>query len=398
MASAESGGARPARRPRDRKEQIVLAAATLFREKGFHNVALADVAGAVGITAGALYRHFRGKEELLLHAVLNGIETTDAMVRSSAGIEDLIQRAGRAAIERRGLAALWQREARHLDDDNRADLRKRTRATADRLVDLVAADRPDLAHPDQEVIAYALLAVFVSFGMHRITVSKREFERIHRTVSLTIARCAFPTEIPPVLPARPAEQGAGVGLPRRELLLAEATRLFDERGFQSVNMADIGAAAGIAGSTVYKHFPSKNDLLSAALMRGSERMHGGMARALADGSTPRETLDLLLRSHIDFALEHSRLIGILVSEREELPDKERLASYRAQRDYFAVWAKLLTEVQPNLSAPVTKMIIDTVFAVVNSLARIRRLAERPELRSRLIDLTSALLYLPVTVD
>ena len=51
------------RRPRDRKQQILAAAGELFREHGYHNVSVAQVAAAVGITAPALYRHFKNKPD-----------------------------------------------------------------------------------------------------------------------------------------------------------------------------------------------------------------------------------------------------------------------------------------------------------------------------------------------
>ncbi|GAB1512587.1 TetR/AcrR family transcriptional regulator [Actinophytocola sp. KF-1] len=46
------------RQPRDRKTQIIAVAADHFYRLGYHNVGTEDVASTVGITAGALYRHF----------------------------------------------------------------------------------------------------------------------------------------------------------------------------------------------------------------------------------------------------------------------------------------------------------------------------------------------------
>lgn len=392
MTRAVSNGSIRVRRPRDRKQQIVVAASQLFRDRGYHNVSLAEVAGAMGMTAGALYRHFRNKEELLLHSVLDGLEHLDTMARGATDLDSYIHAAGAMSLERRGLAALWQREARHLPTEQREELRRRLADVGARISRLVRAERPELSAADAELLTWALLAVFACFGLHRITLPRKEFVRLYHRLSSVVVQVEFSAGVER-LAANSGGNAApgGIDLPRREKLLAEAIRLFDDRGFQSVNMRDIGAAAGIAGSSVYKHFSSKDELLVAALVRGSERMHAGMTDALAAGSTPRETLDLLLRAHIDFALDHSRLIGILVSEREELPEKERKATYRAQRDYLDVWTKLLGELQPGLTPAVAKILIDAVFTVINSLARTRRLTERPDLRPKLIDITSALL-------
>ena len=49
----------------NRKEDIHLAAAKLFREKGFKGSSVRDIANAVGIGAASLYNHMDSKEELL---------------------------------------------------------------------------------------------------------------------------------------------------------------------------------------------------------------------------------------------------------------------------------------------------------------------------------------------
>lgn len=48
-----------------RKEVITLAAARLFREKGFASTGMRDLAGDVGVEAASLYNHIRSKSELL---------------------------------------------------------------------------------------------------------------------------------------------------------------------------------------------------------------------------------------------------------------------------------------------------------------------------------------------
>src|SRR5262245_25066207 len=55
-----------ARRPtgKERREQILRAAAECFGTRGFHGTTTRDIAAAVGITEAALYRHFSGKQAI----------------------------------------------------------------------------------------------------------------------------------------------------------------------------------------------------------------------------------------------------------------------------------------------------------------------------------------------
>ena len=70
---------RPARgtRPSNRRQLIIDAATDLFSRKGYANVAMGDVAEAVAIGPSALYRHFRGKQDLLATVVEAALDTLD---------------------------------------------------------------------------------------------------------------------------------------------------------------------------------------------------------------------------------------------------------------------------------------------------------------------------------
>lgn len=47
------------------KEKIFDVAVELFANKGFKGTSVREIAGALGLTEGAVYRHFSGKEEIL---------------------------------------------------------------------------------------------------------------------------------------------------------------------------------------------------------------------------------------------------------------------------------------------------------------------------------------------
>lgn len=55
------------------RERIVVAAERLFAERGFSAVSMPAIAAAAGITAGAIYKHFQGKEELFFTIVRRAV-------------------------------------------------------------------------------------------------------------------------------------------------------------------------------------------------------------------------------------------------------------------------------------------------------------------------------------
>ncbi|MEU1370720.1 helix-turn-helix domain-containing protein [Streptomyces sp. NPDC005803] len=64
----------------------------------------------------------------------------------------------------------------------------------------------------------------------------------------------------------------------RRRLLAEATRLFSERGFDQVSVAEIADAADVSKMTVFNYFDSKEDLVLAPM----EEHIGDVARVVRD--------------------------------------------------------------------------------------------------------------------
>ncbi|WP_288363528.1 TetR family transcriptional regulator [uncultured Spongiibacter sp.] len=56
------------------RESLLGAAEQMFAEQGIHNTRLSDVAKAVGVTRGAIYWHFKNKDELI-SAIIDRLST-----------------------------------------------------------------------------------------------------------------------------------------------------------------------------------------------------------------------------------------------------------------------------------------------------------------------------------
>lgn len=67
----------PSRRHRNhalKREAVIRAAAQAFRQRGFHNTSLDDVAGALGVTKPTVYYYVESKEQLLFECFQAGLE------------------------------------------------------------------------------------------------------------------------------------------------------------------------------------------------------------------------------------------------------------------------------------------------------------------------------------
>lgn len=152
---------------------------------------------------------------------------------------------------------------------------------------------------------------------------------------------------------------------RRMQLLAAAERLFAERGFFAVRLEDIGAAAGVSGPAIYRHFTNKESLLVELLVGISTRLLAG-ARDASASADAAAALDDLIDFHLDFALGEPDLIRIQDRDLAHLPEAAEKQVRKAQRQYVEVWVGVLRELNPKLAEADARLTAHAVFGLLNS--------------------------------
>jgi AcrR family transcriptional regulator len=383
----------PARgtRPVNRRQLIIAAATDLFSRKGYAGVGMGDVAGAVAIGPSALYRHFRGKQELLTTVVTEALETLDAAITKAEAEQppDVVHALATAVLEHRTVGVLWQREARQLAPDDRAAIQSAVNEIGRRFAAFIQARRPGLGEGQALLLAWSGLAVATSVSYHSLTLPEPAFTTLLGELITT----AIDAPIPPFEPAstREARTPALRSQSRRELILTEATKLFAANGFGSVSTDDIGASVGISGPSVYNHFPAKSDILIAAMVRGDEWLRIDMSRAFAAASDPRDGLNRLLRSYCAFVIDNPHLVAVLVSEVAHLPESERHHTRASQYSYIAEWVNLLREVHPEWDAVTARIRVQAAQTVMNDIALIPPLRHGIDIQPALVTIGSELL-------
>ncbi|GGR79636.1 MULTISPECIES: SACE_7040 family transcriptional regulator [Streptomyces] len=166
---------------------------------------------------------------------------------------------------------------------------------------------------------------------------------------------------------------------RREQILKEAARLFAERGFHGVGVDEIGAAVGISGPGLYRHFPGKDAMLAELLVGISGQLLTGARRRLAeaDGIPATRVLDSLIEGHIDFALDDRPLITLHDRELDRLRDSDRKLVRQFQRQYVELWVQVVREVYPDLTEPAARSAVHSVFGLLNSTPHLGRAGTLP---------------------
>ncbi|MGD6745322.1 TetR/AcrR family transcriptional regulator [Streptomyces sp. BH106] len=165
---------------------------------------------------------------------------------------------------------------------------------------------------------------------------------------------------------------------RREQILREAARLFAERGFHGVGVDEIGAAVGISGPGLYRHFAGKDAMLAELLVGISGQLLTGGKRRVAEAEQgPEALLDSLIEGHIDFALDDRDLITLHDRELDRLRDSDRKLVRQLQRQYVELWVEAVRKVYPQLAEAHARVAVHAVFGLLNSTPHLSRPGSLP---------------------
>jgi AcrR family transcriptional regulator len=160
---------------------------------------------------------------------------------------------------------------------------------------------------------------------------------------------------------------------RREQILAAAAELFARHGFHGVGIDEIGAAVGVSGPALYRHFRSKDAMLGEMLTAISEvLLNGGLDRRDRT-EDPAKLLGELVAFHVDFALDNPALITVQERNLGNLTEPDRRRVRAVQRRYVEVWVQAIHDSTPGLDEPTARAAAHAVFGLINSTPHSRYL-------------------------
>ena len=123
----------------------------------------------------------------------------------------------------------------------------------------------------------------------------------------------------------------------REAIVAGTLPLVAEGGYGAAAMHDVARRAGVATGSLYRHFPSKGELLASVFEEAAERELALVAEIAEDGSRPPlERLAAALETFARRALAAPRLAYALMAEPvDPAVEAARLENKRAYQRVFA---------------------------------------------------------------
>jgi AcrR family transcriptional regulator len=362
-------------RATERKSDVLDAAATLFGERGFADVGMHDIAEQIGLTAGAIYRHFPGKEAVL-EAVLDDavgafLEAADFSTPSNGGppLERALRATTQLVVERAPQVATYIRERHRIATHARSELPQREALLFRQWSSAILASRPGLSMADVVIRAQALFGVLSALALRSGRLAQ---PRVRAAIIDGLIAVATADAPPPTPDAPSARLTWRPPVPRRDQIMTAAVHLFAEQGYHGVTMAEIGDSLGMSAPSLYEHFASKADILVDAFDRASAYVIAGSHAAVASATSASDAVERVIRSYVSIAFAHVDLCVVTSREGTALPASEQERLLRQQRDLHEQWSVVLREVRSDLSVGDARALPPSSVALVSAIARGRR--------------------------
>ncbi|HMG47217.1 MAG TPA: TetR/AcrR family transcriptional regulator [Allosphingosinicella sp.] len=150
---------------------------------------------------------------------------------------------------------------------------------------------------------------------------------------------------------------------RREAILAAAARLYARRGFSGASVADLAKACSTSKSLIYHYFPSKDDILYAAMAAHLDALVAAAEEATRGGA-PEQQLRALTHAFMRLYVGAEDSHKVLLNELDNLPPARRAEVVAKQRRIIGAVEALVREIRPGpaeLTLPLTMLF----FGMIN---------------------------------
>lgn len=152
---------------------------------------------------------------------------------------------------------------------------------------------------------------------------------------------------------------------REQEILDAATSLFAEHGYANTDTQLLADRLGVGKGTLYRYFPSKQELFLAAVDRGMRRLCEHIDASMAELSDPVERITQVVRAYLAFFASHPELVELFIQERAHFKNRKEPAYFeyrRTNRERFRAMYRSYIE-----QGQIRDMPVDRILNVLGDL-------------------------------
>ena len=159
--------------------------------------------------------------------------------------------------------------------------------------------------------------------------------------------------------------GDALWVSRQEQILEAAAKLFAEHGYADTDTQLLADELGVGKGTLYRYFPSKQDLFLAAVDRVMRKLRQTIDARIASIEDPLDRIAEAIRTYLAFIADHPEFVELLMQERAQFKDRKK-PTYFVHREanierWRALYRSLIAE------GRVRQMPVERITDVISQL-------------------------------
>jgi len=132
-------------------------------------------------------------------------------------------------------------------------------------------------------------------------------------------------------------------------ILAHATGVFDEKGYEGASMRDLSRASGMSLAGLYYYFESKEKLLYLIQRHTFTTILERLRRRLEGVTDPEDRVRVFILNHLEYFLANQKAMKVLSHEDEVLKNGHGTEIAAIKRDYVHICVELLEQLKQQRS-------------------------------------------------
>jgi AcrR family transcriptional regulator len=127
---------------------------------------------------------------------------------------------------------------------------------------------------------------------------------------------------------------------RREQILETAAKLFAEHGYANADTQLLAEKLGVGKGTIYRYFPSKEEVFLAAADRVMQLLHERVDTGIRGIDDPLDRIATAIHAYLAFFAEHPEFVELLMQERAQFKDRTKPTYFQHREARVQQWRQL----------------------------------------------------------
>lgn len=156
---------------------------------------------------------------------------------------------------------------------------------------------------------------------------------------------------------------------QREKILKLAGNLFWQQGYLGTSIDDIAQAVDLNKATIYYYFKDKNQILYEIVSNANQQLYKLILPIYSSDLTTERKLELMVTTHIEWAIKNQGLAGIGQVERKNLSPNRLKAFTQMRDDYEALFRDIIRKILAKQQSTIidSKLATLLILSMLNSI-------------------------------